>query len=98
MQAPIAEAAAYLGDCPHALRRAASSARGVLYLMVMRQQPMDLHAGHSLIPNASQDVRQLSTRRRASPVLSQEVLQRRIVQHGVGQQALEPRVLVRQRV
>ena len=33
--------------------RLASSARVVWYLMVMRQQPMALHARRSLIPNAS---------------------------------------------
>src|ERR1700716_3578979 len=44
------------------------------------------------------DARQLSARQRASPFLSQKVLQRRIVQHGVGQQPLQPRVLVLQRL
>jgi hypothetical protein len=44
------------------------------------------------------DGRQLSARPRASPFLSQKVLQRRIVQHGVGQQPLQPRVLVLQRL
>src|SRR3981081_70800 len=34
-------------------RRAASSARVVLYLMLMRQQPMALHARRSLISNPS---------------------------------------------
>jgi hypothetical protein len=41
MQSPIAEAAALLGDRPHALV--------VRYLMVMRQQ-LPLHASRSLIP------------------------------------------------
>src|ERR1700716_4479674 len=44
------------------------------------------------------DARQLSARPRASPFLSQKVLQRRIVQHGVGQQPLQPGVLVLQRL
>jgi hypothetical protein len=41
--------------------------------------------------------RQLSAWPRASPFLSHEILQRRIVQHGVGQQPFQPRVLVLQR-
>src|SRR6266513_1532995 len=44
------------------------------------------------------DGRQLSARPRASPFLSQEVLQRRIVQHGVGQQPFQTRILVLQRL
>src|SRR5437764_1501771 len=43
------------------------------------------------------DGRQLSASSRASPLLSQKVLQRRIVQHGIGQQPLQSRVLVLQR-
>ena len=44
------------------------------------------------------DGRQLSASPRASPLLSQEILQRRIVQHGVGQQPFQPRVLVLERL
>src|SRR5690606_6244947 len=42
--------------------------------------------------------RQLSAWPRASPFLSHEILQRRIVEHGVGQQTLQTRVLVLQRL
>src|SRR5690606_23864998 len=42
--------------------------------------------------------RQLPAWPRASPLLSHEILQRRIVEHGVGQQTLQPRVLVLQRL
>src|SRR4029077_11999699 len=45
-----------------------------------------------------QDGRQLSALPRASPLLSHEVLQGRIVQHRVSQQPLQPRVLVLQRL
>nr|GAJ37577.1 insertion element ISR1 hypothetical 30.8 kDa protein A [Bradyrhizobium sp. DOA9] len=44
------------------------------------------------------DARQLSAWPRTSPLLSQEVLQGRVVQHGVGQQPFQPRVLVLQRL
>src|SRR6266567_8839654 len=44
------------------------------------------------------DGRQLSASPRASPFLSQQILQRRIVQHGIGQQPFQPRVLVIQRL
>src|SRR3954470_20754944 len=44
-----------------------------------------------------EDGRQLSASPRASPLLSQKVLQRRVVQHGIGQQPLQSRVLVFQR-
>src|SRR5947199_6108449 len=43
------------------------------------------------------DGRQLSASPRASPLLSQKILQRRVVQHGIGQQSLQSRVLVFQR-
>src|SRR3954447_12797792 len=43
------------------------------------------------------DGRQLSASPRASPLLSQKVLQRRVVEHGIGQQPLQSRVLVFQR-
>jgi hypothetical protein len=62
--------------------------------MVMRQQPMALHARRSLIRRPPQDGRQLSALPRASPLLSQEILQGRIVQHGVGQEPLQPGVLI----
>src|SRR3954451_19826512 len=42
------------------------------------------------------DERQLSASPRASPLLSQEILQRRVVQHGIRQQPLQLRVLVLQ--
>jgi hypothetical protein len=42
MQAPIAKAAAFMGDRLHALAKAGIVRPGVLYLMVMRQQPMAL--------------------------------------------------------
>jgi hypothetical protein len=63
--------------------------------MVMRQLPMALHARRSLISNA---VRRCATAFRfpaGVTILSQEILQRRIVQHGVGQQPLQPGVLSR---
>lgn len=45
METPIAEeAAALLGDCPHALAKVGIVRSVVRYLMVMRQQPMALHA------------------------------------------------------
>src|SRR5690606_6959001 len=42
------------------------------------------------------DARQLSARQRASPLLSQQILQRDVVQHRVRQQPLQPRILVLQ--
>ena len=51
IQASVAETAAFLGAIAFMrCRRPASSARVVWYLMVMRQQPIALHARRSLIP------------------------------------------------
>lgn len=74
MQAPIAEAVALLGDRPHALAKAGIAARVVWYLIVMRQQPMALHARRSLIPWASLRCATAFRSAAASPFLSQEVL------------------------
>lgn len=60
----------------------------------MRQQPRILHARRSLI---SKVVRRCATASRLTTgvtIFSQEILQSRVVEHGIGQQALEPRVLV----
>ena len=65
--------------------------------MVMRQQLMALHARRSLIPNAP---RRWTTAFRSPAGVTtsfQEVLSRRVVQHGIGQQPLQLRVLVLQR-
>ncbi|MGY4333557.1 hypothetical protein ACVWWG_007974 [Bradyrhizobium sp. LB7.2] len=98
MEVPIAKAAALLGDRPHALAKAGIVRPGRLVFMVMRQQPMALHARRSLIPKAS---RRWATAFRLGAgvtILSHEVLQGCIVQHGVGQQPFQPRVLILQRL
>lgn len=58
---------------------------------------MALHTRRSLIPKASGE-RQLPAWPRASPLLSYEMLQRRGVKDGVGQQTLQSRVLVLWRI
>src|SRR3954454_3826303 len=65
--------------------------------MVMRQQPMALHARRSLIPNASR--RWTTAFRFPAGVTTSfpKVVQRRVVEHGIGQQPLQSRVLVFQR-
>ena len=75
MQASIAEATTFLGDCPHALAKAASSARVAWYLVVMRQQPMALHARRSLISKAPWRWATAFRLAAASPFLFHEVLQ-----------------------
>src|SRR3954471_2330339 len=77
-------------------RMPASSARVVWYLMVMRQQPMFYTPAVRSSRGLPPDERQLSASPRASPLLSQEILQRRVVQHGIRQQPLQLRVLVLQ--
>lgn len=52
MQTPIAEAAAILGERPHAPAKAGIVRPGRLVSIVMRQQPMALHSRGSLIPKA----------------------------------------------
>ena len=59
---------------------------------------MALHARRSLIPKASFRRAQLSAWPRASTFLSHEILQRGVVQHGIGQQTLQSSVLVLQRL
>lgn len=62
----------------------------------MRQQPMALHARRSLIPKPS--FRRATAFRLAAGVTISfhKILQRGIVEHGVGQKPLQPRVLVLQ--
>jgi hypothetical protein len=98
MQPPIAEAAAFLGERLQALAKAglvspgstdiswSSGSRRWLYTPAVRSSRMPLADG-----------RQPSAFPRASPLLSQEILQRRIVQHDVRQQPFQLRVLVFQR-
>jgi hypothetical protein len=59
---------------------------------------MALHARRSLIPNASRRWATASASPRASPLLSHEVLQGRVVQHGISQQPFQPRVLILERL
>jgi hypothetical protein len=94
MQPPIAEAAGAPGRSPSCAgedwhHQAGSSgiswscgSSRSLYRPAVRSSRMALADG-----------RQLSASRRASPLLSQEVLQRCVFQHGIGQQPLPPRVL-----
>jgi hypothetical protein len=93
----LAEAAALLGDRPHALAKAGivSPGRLVSHGHAAAADGFTRPPRSSRMPLA--DGRQLSASPRASPLLSQEVLQRRVVQHGIGQQPLQPRVLVLQR-
>src|SRR5258707_15838293 len=98
MQAPVAETAAFMGDKPSCAGEGRHRPPGSsciswscgssrwLYTPAVRSSRMRLADG-----------RQLSASPRASPLLSQEVLQRRVVQHGISQQPLQPRVLVLQR-
>lgn len=60
----------------------------------MRTPESEVSATSARLPP---DERQLSASPRASPFLSQEILQRYIIQHGVSQQPLQLRVLVLQR-
>ena len=75
-------------------RRAASSARVVLHLIVTRQQPMALQRQPFTHPESFSQTGG-SFRSAAGVTISfPKILQRRIVQHGVGQQRFEARVFL----
>ena len=95
MHASVAETAAFLGDRLHTLPKAEYHPHRVvwyhtdsrwLYMPAVRS-----FRGHP------PDERQLSASGRASPLLSQKILSRRIIQQGVSQQPLQLRVLALQR-
>ncbi len=55
------------------------------HLVAIRQQPIARHARRSLIPWPPQYARPLAASQRASSIVSEQIFQRRIIEHGVGQ-------------
>lgn len=87
MEAPIAEAIAFLGDRPHALGKANIVRSGRLVSHCHTTAPRDSTRrsfAHPRLPFA--DGRLLSALGRASPFVSEQALQRRIAHHRITRQ------------
>jgi len=95
MQARVAEAAAFMGNRVHALAEAGTVSPGVRHLMGHGAAAHGFTRPPFAHPEClSKMDDQLPFPRGRNRFFSHEVLQRRVVQHGVGQEPLQLRLLL----